>query len=284
MIAKINRINKKAELETDSTVVVVIGILVLILVVGIIVSFFVQGPGSWFKSFLPDFNKTVIVTGVEKIRYDALTDKVQYFNEKNRWVDFNGAVSFDDKGVIASDVKNLMLGLLSYKKELEGKKIELDDNGSYALFHDKFSSSDNFGLIYPANILLTLNQYPPRYKDNLGKDVFQLGEYLVTIDNKFSFIGSVHLGIWESIKNGKLGSDAHGDYRYELKSKDILIKNEVIKQRDEILTKNLAKPFDFTYIDSKTQKPLSVKVCVERNSLRYFNIDLLNPPAGGVCN
>ena len=124
--------NKKGEDETGSSIIVIsLAILVFVIVGGLFAYFMLSGPGSWFKAILPDFNNNATVTGVEKVRYDILNDKVQYFNEKNRWTDFSGQIILDGKTLNYNDLRNTFIN--DYMNAQRSPKIiQMDASGSHA--------------------------------------------------------------------------------------------------------------------------------------------------------
>ncbi len=138
----LNKFNKKAESESGGTsIALLISLAVLFLALGI---WFLssQSIGSWFSSVMPDFSSNKSVVGMEKLRYDIINDKVQYFNEKNRWVDFTTQASLNGKIITSKDARNLFVNnYMNYQRN--GLSVPMDESGSSASIQSRIVLGGN---------------------------------------------------------------------------------------------------------------------------------------------
>ena len=106
--------------------VLIIGVVAVfvLFVVGFGIYSFFSGTAIPFFNFLPSFNRTVEkVEGIEILRYDIITGKVNYYDKTN-WNNLEGEVFLGDKKVKQVDIKSDFESFYYGKRENNTMEIE----------------------------------------------------------------------------------------------------------------------------------------------------------------
>lgn len=282
----INLKNKKGQEATTNEVKgFIIGGLVLAIVITGFVLVMIYGPGAFYK-YLPDFgNKTMIVKDVEKLRYDILKDKVQYY-DGDKWRDFKGSeVTLNDKEIGYDWIRQTFVEYY-FDSSREKKELVTDSKEGQFITIDKS--------------LLQKDDVIEGNKAKTGDVVIELqgqresfngyiGIYLLSADNKLEFYpaqkipytnvdASVEgekgrflsrLGIWA--RNLVYKSKTKDIRSVETKNKNEAIKNLAIDWRDSVLK----KPMTISYTKDGSDAPESMRVCVDGEVTKgYLNVNL----------
>jgi len=262
------------------TLAFILGVLIFATVIaGFVIG--MTGGIDFFKNLVNLGNNTVIVQGVEKIRYDAFGDAVQYYSDKSgqgKWVAFKGRDVILNNKKISYD--SIHQSFLTYfiNGNRENKQVMIDSQGSYILFDSHLAKG------------------PTGEDNNWFTDSIQAkgGDVIMYLYVDNTFIGWYDLDLSNNlIYHSKDYRTSYVFFNKENENRPIEIinnnnkfKEEGIAWRDSVFK----KPITATYFDNKLNEQKSnIKFCPEKINgenifyNQYIVIDLGLEVYSDVC-
>ena len=273
------RMNKKGSEggETGSTTInTILSIVVFALVAGIFVAFALYG--KQIIQLLPGFgNETVVVKGVEKLRYVVTEDQVQYYDSNYKWKNFgNGEqIQMNDKIIKYEEVKQAFVKYYFFS-DRDNDPFKLED-GYTAYFHMWQSSVEK-----ESGHVVGASKWDVLWGN--GKVDLVSGDVLIDFVKGGKIEGYVYL----SSKSGQLievsgivADTLTRDISYNLEIAGLLkkhpawlksVSDEAESWRDSVFS----YPMSFSYYvkEDKKERRVDSAVCVEKWDRIYLIADL----------
>ena len=267
--------NKRGEnTESGYTITAVIVALALVVALAIVGLFFAKNI-PFFKNLAQPGNETTSVSGIERLRYDILNDKVQYYGEDLIWHNFNGIIDLNEKSVSYSDIHTAFSSYF-FNSPRASREVSMDSKGSSAviieLIQKDSSKINKYSEAKMGDVLVELHGSGESFGGNLGV-------YLLSIQNNLAFYGT---RVEHKIGPIKYWPDTFPETRTaEIMSNSGKLRGEAITWRDSVLN----KPMSVTYIDKQNNGAKTINVCVTRidNNNAYLTIDLIQEVNGNEC-